>query len=102
MTKIIRFPVPLAPVRSARLARQAGLSIEDFEQRLCSRSHELVDAGVAPASAEDAAFVAACREGRIRPDDIAGDDARATLARRIISRLNGQGFLGHKHQPSGA
>lgn len=101
MTRIIRFPVPLAPGRSARLARQAGLSPEDFKDLVRIRSRELVDAGVAPASDQDAVFVLACREGRIRPDDIAGDDARATLARRIVARLNGQGFLG-RLQPSGA
>ena len=61
----------------------------------------MLGAGVPPATDEDAAFVVACREGRIRPDDIAGDDTRATLARRIIARLNGQGILGGK-QPSGA
>ena len=99
MTRIIRFPVPLAPARSARLALQAGMSPEAFEDVVRIRNRELRDAGVAPASNQDAAFVLACREGRIRPDDIAGDDARATLARRIVTRLNGQGFLG-RPQPS--
>lgn len=92
MAEIIRFPVPPSPRRRRRLAWQLGISAAAFEARIRIRNRELAGAGVVLPSVQDFEFVMACREHRIRPDDICGDDSRADLARRIVRALNAQGI----------
>ena len=90
MARVMRFPVPPSPERRRRLARQSGLSQAGLEAKIRATNQALVEAGVAVPTAQDYVFVVACRERRIRPDDIAGDDGRAILARRIVRALNAQ------------
>ena len=93
MVRVIRFPVPPSAERRRRLARQSGLSQTGLEAQIQDLNRVLAEAGITAPTAQDYAFVAACRTRRIRPDDIAGDDDRAILARRIVRALNAQ-FIG--------
>ncbi len=90
MVRVIRFPVPPSAERTRRLARQSDLPQTVLEAQIQDTNQALVEAGVPVPTTEDHAFVAACRARRIRPDDIAGDDGRAILARRIVRALNAQ------------
>ena len=90
MVRVTRFPVPPSPERRRRLARQSGLSQTALEAKIQVTNQALFEAGVAVPTAQDYIFVVACRERRIRPDDISGDDGRAVLARRIVRALNAQ------------
>ena len=94
MGRVTRFPVPPSPERRRRLARQSGLSRAALEAEIRAVNRALAGAGAAVPTAQDYAFVAACRERRIRPDDIAGDSDRANLARRIVRALNAQFICG--------
>jgi hypothetical protein len=91
MAEIVRFPIPLAPARRRRLARQDSLMPKAFDERVRRQNRRIEEAGGSALDAQDLKFIAACKRGQIKPKDISGSERRAVMARRIVRDLNEQG-----------
>lgn len=100
MSIIVRFPILPGPRQKQLLALQAGLPEHVFERRLRHQTDMIEESGVVSFTERERRFIADCRAGRITPRDIAGQDNRATTARRIIRDLNAEGRGTEEETPS--